>query len=88
MVLSGFGLLAFLKIKDEGGPKGFIISGRYFVFLAPIAIVSTTLFVNKFFIAFHRNKWMLINIFITIISLIFIEFLIIYWNLFVFWIYK
>lgn len=60
-------LLAFLITKSTGGPKGFIITSRYFVFIIPCIILSQALCAIDLFSLFHKNLWLRINLLILLI---------------------
>lgn len=60
-------LLAFLITKSTGGPKGFIITSRYFVFIIPGIMLSQALCAMDLFKLFHKNVWLKINIFILLV---------------------
>lgn len=69
MVLSGLALLVFFKIANTGGPQGFEISSRYFIYLTPLSIIAATIFVAQLFQTFSKNKFALAAI-VVIVALV------------------
>ena len=70
VLLEAFALLGFLILKDCGGPQGFALSSRYFVFLSPLGIIATTFFSYEIFKLSRKNLWMTTNVIIVLAGLI------------------
>jgi len=63
------GILGFLKLIDEGGPEGFTVSSRYFIFLTPVAIMATGMLTVSLWRALKDNTWMRWNFAIVVAGL-------------------
>jgi len=68
-------LLIIFKMGDTGGPEGFAIASRYFVYLTPVGIIAVTLFSIHLCQIFKENSWMRINLYILFGGLLILRFL-------------
>ncbi len=55
------GIMVCFAMTTQPNWKGFMISSRYFIFLAPLGIVSTVVFLFEVFKKLAREPWMIIN---------------------------
>ncbi len=55
------GIMVCFAMTAQLNWKGFVISSRYFIFLAPLGIVLTTVFLFEVFKKLAREPWMIIN---------------------------
>jgi len=63
------GILAFLQLIDEGGPEGFTVSSRYFIYLTSIAILAVGMGTVSLWRALKDNVWMRWNFAIIVTGL-------------------
>ena len=74
-ILSALALLGWLVFKDEGGPQGFALSSRYFVYLAPVEVIGVTVFSLSLFRAFRGKTWARVNLIIFLGGLLILRLL-------------
>lgn len=55
------GIMVCFALTADPHWKGFVISSRYFIFLAPLGIVGTVVFLFELFKILAGERWMIIN---------------------------
>jgi len=70
ILLEAFSLLGVLILKDCGGPQGFALSSRYFVFLSPLGIIAASFFSYEIFKLSKKNLWIVTNVIIVLAGFI------------------
>ncbi len=63
------GILAYLKLIDEGGPEGFSVSSRYFIYLTPLAVMAAGVMTVRVWRALKENPWLRLNFAIIVTGL-------------------
>ncbi|MDO8580874.1 MAG: hypothetical protein Q7S13_05280 [Candidatus Omnitrophota bacterium] len=75
-------ILGLFQLWNTHGSIGNKISARYFIFLTPLGIISTTLFSYILLTAYRRRRWIQINIFICLSGTL----VLLYLNNYPFWV--
>jgi len=80
MVLAAFAVSAsFMVFAREG--EVYAVSERYFIYLTPVGIISATFFSDRLVKGFQKQRWMLVNVFMSLGGLMVIRFIKIVMNL-------
>lgn len=75
MIVAALGIMMCLSLTADAGWQPFVVSSRYFIFLAPVGIVSVVVFSLELLKMFHLNRWMTVNLIIVLSGFLVLRFL-------------
>lgn len=75
MIIAALGIMVCLSLTADTGWQPFVVSSRYFIFLAPVGIVSVVVFSLELLRIFHSNRWMTVNLVILLSGFLVLRFL-------------